>query len=90
MFYLIDEKRETGELGTSFVEYWSTIWSIAFFETFDTPWRRDQRNTKARENQRPMEILEEDNIPWHEIDFESVRVFTNIAFTARNIFLDDN
>lgn len=37
-----------------------------------------------------MEILEEDNIPWHEIGSESARVFTNIAFTARNIFLDEN
>lgn len=35
--------------GMSFVEYWSTIWWIAFFETFD-PQRRDWKYRSKRES----------------------------------------
>lgn len=71
--------------GTSFVEYWSTIWRIAFFETFDPQCRRrDQKYGSERESKTSGDFSGKDNIPWHsEMGSKLVRVSTDIALNTK-------
>lgn len=70
---------------TSFVEYWSTIWWIAFFETFDPQcWIRDQKYGSERESKTSGDFSGKDNILWHsEIGSKLIRVSTDIAFNIK-------